>query len=42
LHQSSVTIFNPPLKCIPIFSIDGILSTIFGVEQFIGGNKNKF
>ena len=40
---ASVTIFNPPsYNVFPIVSIDGILSTIFGVEQLIGGTKNKF
>jgi hypothetical protein len=38
----SVTMFSPPLGYTSIDSIKGILSTMFGVEQFIGGTKNKF
>jgi hypothetical protein len=39
---ASVTIFLTIKRCASIVSMDGILSTIFGVEQLIGGNKNKF
>ena len=39
----SVTMFKPPLKFVlPIDCIKGILSTVFGVEQFMGGTKKRF
>jgi hypothetical protein len=40
--RQSLLLYLTIIKCIPIFSIDGILSTIFGVEQFIGGTKINF